>query len=54
MLNEIDASLQKLWIRNQKCDNTDEEDDDGADGDMIPMCDTKNPPFTAKMATPKG
>ena len=32
-LNEIDASLQKLSIGNQKCDNEEEDK-----GDMIPMC----------------
>ena len=32
-LNEIDESLQKLLIENQKCDNS----DDNTDGDMIPM-----------------
>ena len=39
LLNEIDASLQKLLIGNQKCDtgNSDDDDDD-ADGVMIPKC----------------
>ena len=31
-INEIDESLKKLSIRNQKCDNLDTK------GDMIPMC----------------
>ena len=39
-MNEIDASLQKVSIRNQKCGNADDDEDtaDDADGDMIPMC----------------
>ena len=32
--NEIDASLHELSIRNQKCENA----DDDVDGDMIPTC----------------
>ena len=32
-MNEIDAPLQKLSIRNQKCDNTHNDY-----GNMIPMC----------------
>ena len=34
-MNEIDASLQKILIGNQKCDTVDDND---ADRDMIPMC----------------
>ena len=32
LLNEIDASLQKLMMGNQKCDNADDDED------TIPMC----------------
>ena len=32
-LNEIDASLKKLSIKNQKCDAIANED-----GDIVPMC----------------
>ena len=40
--NGIDASLQKLSIEHQKCDNADDDDavddDDDANGGMIPKC----------------
>ena len=36
-LNEIDASLQKLLIRNQKC-YAEEDIDNDTDGGIIPMC----------------
>ena len=36
------ASLQELWIENQKCDNADDDDTDDDDDDyagvMMPMC----------------
>ena len=36
-LNEMNASLKKLSIGNQKSDNAnDDDDDDDDDGDMIP------------------
>ena len=36
---EIDASLQKLWLENQKCDAADGNDiNDSDDRDMIPVC----------------
>ena len=48
---EIDVSLQKLSIRNKKCDNANDDDDDADDdGYLIPMCrpclagDTKSVP----------
>ena len=37
-MNEIDAALSKLSIRNQKCDNGDDNDTDDADEDIIPIC----------------
>ena len=43
-LNEIDASLQKLLIGNQKCHTADNDDDaNNAEEDMIRMC---RPRFT--------